>query len=193
MWDFGGIGLFIAGLAIGTWGTWVYFRKRGCGADAEKAELGRLVADLRSQLSARAQAHETDIDRLRSEARQQVRKAEDRAYSEGEQRAMERLRDFTIHVRPYVTKKAEGSLIWKKQTLEVGSMYQLKIHGVPCFEPFYQRHELTEEIEADKDVLEAAKQVAIQGMRTFVAAQFGAHPGFLTIDESVVEQVAGPK
>ena len=174
-------------------GAGMYFLLKLSGTRSGGSEsLQQEIATLQSQLAARTEAHQADLVRLSDEARKKVSEAEEKSFNEGQQRAMQRMRDFTLHVRPYVKQSAEGSLLWKKTTVEVGSMYQLMVHGVPCFDPIYKPHETLEELEANKEAIEAAKQVAISGMRSFIAAQFGSHSGVITVDETPVLRDGAP-
>lgn len=179
----------LTGIIVGCVLTFLLMRvaadRRGGSNDA-----GTLVANLKSQLSDRTEAHRSDITRLSDELRAKTKEAEDRGFAEGESRAIQRHRSFTLHVRPFIRERVDGSLLWKKSTVEVGSMYQLMVHGVPCFDPMYKTHETIEKLEANKDMIEAAKQIAIAGMHKFVIGQFGAHSGVITIDETpVVEEL----
>ena len=173
------------GLLAGSAGTFLLMRARLPSDDRIRA-LRQEVIGLQSQLSSRTDLHQADVNRLTDETRRRVTEAEDKAFDDGQQRAMQRMRDFTLHVRPYIKQTAEGSLLWKKTTVEVGSMYQFMVHGVPCFDAIYKPHETVEELESNKETIEAAKQVAISGIRSFIAAQFGSHSGVITIDETPV-------
>jgi hypothetical protein len=185
MMDLSFVLLTAGGLLAGGLAVFLAMRSRVPSGDQLRS-LRQEITSLQSQLAARTEAHQADVSRLTDEYRKKVSEAEDKAFAEGQQRAMQRMRDFTLHVRPYLKQRAEGTLLWKKTSVEVGSMYQLMVHGVPCFDPIYKPHEMVEELESNKETIEAAKQVAISGMRAFIAAQFGSHSGVITIDETPI-------
>lgn len=185
------IATFVFGLGMGAAAFWIHQHRRQQSQGDPTVPLKEEIGRLKTQLTTTVQAHQDEKDKELNETRRKVREAEDRAYAEGEKRGIERTRQMTIHVRPYIAEKAEGSFIWKKHRVEVGSMYQILIAGAPFSNPVYHMHEVIENVEADRDVLEACKDVAVQSMRAFISAQFGVFPGLVTVDENVVK--AKPK
>lgn len=164
--------LLVAIAAISAFGTYLFChrRLRDLGSELQRQVASNLETSRShaAELKELAQEHREAFAKYASEAQQKADDEYERGRRQGELDTDQRVKAFSVVVRPYVSQTKDGT-IFKTYSLEIGYQYQLVVNGIPCFEPHIVIEQRTEEKEVNTELIERITQLAIATARKAVA------------------------
>lgn len=172
-------------------------------SNREQAEYQQEISTYKELLRARDQSHTDELTNRRklhekevsdlwerdrdqnAKLRRDIEAAEEKGFQKAMQIENEKLKAFSVDIRPYIKQTDKKYSVWKNFDLEIGFQYQLLVNGIPCFEP----HKVIEQRRTEKQVdPDAITDLAVQVAKAAIQLYAGPAASMIPFNANPIRE-----